>query len=903
MAEKTELDTTNPLTAAANPSMTAKQVEMAGTQASKKGQLGLDSFNVTGNTHLAPSTVKPSGGTTSALPKTSPAPSVWSAPSTQTAVDAGELEKKKGIADAERARQLQVQRDLVARDKESAQQQLQASQSLKQLGSIGESIQRQLAGNLNNIFKAEDQRLVGEGLAAISGSSELMGELAKSEQLKGASYTKADGTSVSGPDAVTAMFADITEADKVLDDPTRVGEHDLATTNMNKAISQLAVTLGDPSGKVNWATLQSVFPDKEKLLGTLASSAMADTVKVDDSLLTDMGYVTIGERAELTSLLRLTGQESMTEFRQKVDAYLSKDYSDVRQLESVLRDVTANPDERRQALEKLRDMGYTGALASREEVTRVADLVQQATDEGTTFQFAGRDYTLADALSDETITGAVADYLSGKLDREDLPSALADFVDENQKVFEAAVTELEKEVGSYNAQQEEWQTLKGLGLDDATMTMLGYDPKQKIQTGKLNTESMPIVKEIMSGENATANKGLLIDIQKNNFSPETLQKILKGMDAGEIKQLRENTDLRNNYFNSVKAAESFAQLDRDFSANPNMSGLDVLGRAFGAGTAADLEQNYNTLRELRDMGFTEFQPALDAMLAVSDLNNPRAIVAGLKSAINSAGIDNLNAFAGKQGDMMTQISSALGKAREAARYVPLIEAVKSGNADRITNTLADPSFKLLTGNFEKDAAFYNRLSKGNQALASQLQMQNLSKLTTNSDSILSILRPGDQHSYSEPNRTALSEAKSNLVNIAFMSQSATPEVKEAAKAKLREFGKAFTEKASDPGWGNVLNGSNALAGWTPKVAVPGFEAAFATGEQREKSMTETGRKDLYVPGAFIPVKTKTTQKKDAYNARSQDLVSAIYEYANMTGKPMNAETADEFAMFMNMIGG
>jgi hypothetical protein len=891
LAEKTELDTTNPLTAAANPGMTAKQVEMAGTQASKKGQLGLDSFNVTGNTHLAPSTVKPSGGTTSALPKTSPAPSVWSAPSTQTAVDAGELEKKKGIADAERSRQLQVQRDLVARDKESAQQQLQASQSLKQLGSIGESIQRQLAGNLNNIFKAEDQRLVDEGLDAISGSSELMGELAKSEQLKGASYTKADGTAVSGPDAVTAMFSDITEADKVLDDPTRVGEHDLATTNMDKAISQLATALalpGDTSGKVNWNTLQTIFADrKDELLGILASSAMADTVKVDDSLLADMGYDMVGEKAELTGLLRLTGQESMTEFRQKVDAYLSKDYSDVRQLESVLRDVTANPDERRQALEKLRDMGYTGALASREEVTRVADAVRQATDEGTTFQFAGRDYTLADALSDETITGAVADYLSGKLDREDLPSALADFVDENQKVFEAAVTELEKEVGEYNTRQEEWQTLKGLGLDDETMAMLGYDPKQKIQTGKLDTKSMPIVKEIMSGENTTANKGLLLDLQKNNFSPETLQKILKGMGAGEIKQLRENTDLRNNYFNSVKAAENFAQLDRDFSANPNMSGIDVIGRAFGSNTAADLEQNYNTLRELRDMGFTEFQPALDAMLAVSDLNNPKAIVAGLKSALSSAGIDDLNSFAGKQGDMMTQISSALGKAREAAKYVPLIEAVKSGNADRVANLAA--SSGLTTGNFDKDAELFNRLSKGNQTLASQLQMQNLGKLTTNSDSILSILRPGDQHNYSDSNRTALSEAKSNLVNIAFMSQSATPEVKEAAKAKLREFGKAFTERASDPGWGNVLTGSRALTGWKPKVAIPGFEGAF-------KGIMDSG-------GAFYPVKGGPEGNTNEYNTRSQDLVSAIYEYANMTGKPMNAETADEFAMFMNMIGG
>jgi hypothetical protein len=138
----TKLDTTNNLTAAADPNLTAKQVDMAATPAAKQGIAGIQSpFTNKGNIHQTPKAVT-DGTQASSIFKTTTTP--------QT--EAQQAEKTPGATDSDRLRRQQFQRDVAESDRQAARDRLAASASLKQLGGAGAAIQEQLGAKIDKLF-------------------------------------------------------------------------------------------------------------------------------------------------------------------------------------------------------------------------------------------------------------------------------------------------------------------------------------------------------------------------------------------------------------------------------------------------------------------------------------------------------------------------------------------------------------------------------------------------------------------------------------------------------------------------------------------------------------------------------------------------------------------------------
>jgi hypothetical protein len=885
----TKLDTTNNLTAAADPNLTAKQVDMAATPAAKQGIAGIQSpFTNKGNIHQAVS-VTPNGKETqaSSIFKTT------TTPQTETKQAA----KTQGATDSDLLKRQQFQRDVAESDRQAAQDRLASSASLKQLGGAGAAIQEQLGAKIDKLF-TKDAGLESEGIAAIAGNAELSKQFI-------AALPEENQT------AATTAMQTIFNADKTLDDTTKTADHELAKSSMAQALADLSVALtpagvaGD--GKLSWEQITSFFPDKNKLLGTLVASGLTDQIKVDDQLLADIGYDTPDEIKELKKVLGVTGEMTYKELSDKVESYLGTEYKEVTDLENKLRDPAITADERREALSSLRDMGYTGTLASREEVSALADEIE-AVGEEDTFKFGGKDYTLTEALSDSVLTGAVSDYLAGNLSAEDLPAGLVSFIEDNKKVFEAAVEDLKDEVTSYNTMQTEWQEIKSLGLPPDILVNLGFNADQKIQTKKINSDSMPLVKAILSGKDTSNNpidvakyKTLLTDLGVT--APAVFSSVLTNLTDKDIAKLQSDPVLAKDYTNSLRATNSLAAIKARMTndtASDDLSGDEIISMIFGqdpdamASGATDaikgMSSAIENIKYLQDMGITELDSTLTAMLAVGDVRNGKALYDALVGSLGDT-VTSLDSFSGKMKNGISSFTSAAGNIKELKKYEPLISSAKAGDGMGILaglqslgkidgkDVVADIStaMKYLPKSLAPDQVKAVRSSIATSYVSSNPSITSLGESVKNA-------LPGQPHWTGESARQA---AVTGMDNLTSLMVSSVPEVAEIAKAKLKESLSIFTDKregyTGSTAWADVLSAQNGLIGWEPSVPLPGFEGAFKNGGFIP---VKGGAKNV-LSGDYIPA--------TPYNPRSQDLLEAITEYARMYKLPVNQDTANRFA--------
>ncbi len=873
----TELNTVNPLTAAANPNLTPKQVDMAATPAAKQGIAGIQSpFTNKGNVHQTPASV--TDGQKSVF-KTTTAPT-----------EEPKQEKESGASDAERIRRLQLQRDVAESDRQAAQERLRGSTTLKQLGGVGDAIQSQLGARIDSLF-TKDSGLEGEGIAAIAGNVELNKQFiaALPEENKTAAST-----------AMKAIF----DADKILDDPTRAGEHATVQQSMSKALADLSQAISPAGavtdGKISWEQVSSFFPDKNQLLGTLVASGLGDQIKVDSQMMTDLGYDTDEEKTEITKLLGLTGNETYKEFSDKINNYLGTEYAEVTQLESKLRDPTLTADERRETLNSLRDLGYTGSLASREEVSALADEVE-AVGEEDKIDFAGKEYTIAEALSDEVLTGAVADYLAGNLSAEDLPAGLVRFVEDNKKVFEAAVNDLKDEIGQYNTMQDEWKTLQALQLDPEVMKALGYNPDQKIQTTKLNAGSMPLISSILTGKDPDGKsipvekyKTFLTNVSK--FPPAISQQVLTNLKASDLKRLSEDDNLQRSYVQTLTAVNNLSSIQaRLDTATPDddPSPEEILALTFGQksddgrlGDIGKLRGILDDISSLNAMGIGDFAGVRDAILAVGDVTDSKKLFEALKGSIGTS-ITNIDDFSAKLSGGIGKFLSAAGGAAGIEKYRGLIDSVKSGNPETLLSSAQ--SLGIVKGQDPvADINAITRLAGANPQMQGPLRTNIINNFiaskSANSDAVIAAQEAGKTHWTGEEARKQAVQGMSDMITLSTRPD-APEEAKAAARAKLKEYSKVFTERAEGMPWKDVIANSQALKGWNPPVNVPGYEDAFKGGN------------------GFYPVKGGPAGDTSEFNPRSQDFIGAVMEYARMNKITDLRSAASQFAVFMNIVGG
>ena len=875
----TELDTTNPATAAANPNLTQKQVDMAATPAAKQGIDGIQSpFTNKGNIHVPKSA--------DSIFKTAEAPT----PDTKS------QEKAQGIADAQRTKQLDSQRAVVEADRQAAQERLAASKSLRNVGGIASSIQNQLASQVDRLFSEESSKLQGEGLSAIAGSEELRKQMTLPEESKAVASTALD---------------EIYKYDQELDNLTEAAAgseaYNLAQQNMTAAVGKLATALGSSDGKVTWDQVKGLFPDQEKLLGVLASSSMADQITVDSQMLNDLGYDTDAEKEEITKLLGLTGKESVTEFRSKVDSYLNSEYKEVSQLENQLRDRTLSTEEREDILNRLKDLGYTGTLAARSDVTQTYNNIKDIADQS--FKFAGREMTMEEALSDASVTGAVSDYLAGRIERGELPEALADFVDENKDVFEDAMADLKDEVQQYNTTQEEWRQLSSLQLDPKIMETLGFDPNSKIQSKRLNTDSMALLKGILPVRDKDGNlvtpptavqyQSLLTKLSSK--APAMLPEILANLKPADVEALTKDPILERDYMNSLAAVNNMAAIKArmtNATAEDDLSGDEIIGLIFGQDPEAmatgkvdairGMRETLDKIKTLQSAGITDLDGAYNAMLAVGDVTDGKALYDKLAESLGDS-VTDLSGFSSKLKNGIAAFTSAAGSVKELSKYDALIDGLNKKSGTGILSGLQALG-KIKGQDMSTDVREAMKYLPRDLPEAERAQMRQqivdgyVGGITKNADALLAGKAPGqDWTSPGSRDQMAL-----GMNRMADLLTSDVPEARALAKNKLKEYSKLFTDKRSGMSWRDVLGGSASLAGWVPPVDLPGFEEAF---------------KSPFAPDnkGFYPVKGGARGDTDEYNPTSQNLVEAITEYAKLNGKPLNQNTANEFAIFWKAV--
>jgi hypothetical protein len=654
------------------------QGKMALTPAAKQGIAGIQSpFTNKGNIH-----------------------SVTSVNSTD--VLESQATSAKPLTEEQRQKKTQSLIDITEEQRKQALDQIATSGELKKLGSTGESLQKVLLGKINGIFNANAAGIAikgTDGLAQIGQNAELMSELTGA----GATKPVQDALTTMGKldyikDNLDATGTNWVALDQMAGGDARQFLRDQGFNPDGKSVAEIQAALdeqltkntgvigqaigfktdpNDPTANINWETVSTIFPDKTTFLGKLLSTGLKDELKVDDTLLTDMGYDTPEERQHLRDVLGITGDESVSAFSNKVDQYLSTAYEDVRKASEIVGDPMASMAEKTDAVEKLKAMGYTGTLMAQEDVAKVAQELEDA--ETGEFEFAGQSMTIKDALSDSNITGLVSKYLAGD-ESVKLPKELEDFVDNNRKFFENAVAELKTEVDGFNSVQDSWKELENsVGKEDMQFLGIpGYDPSKPYYINSADITSMPaIVQTLVNGsETDKINaKAVVTGLKKiPSVPPAVVSDIIKGLKPEQVKALGDKPESVVHYANAV-GVDAAVKRVRDSNkampvgTSPAVKTGNLLTAAFGAADATEMMNNYTTLSELAAAGIGVPGDPLHGMTVLGSFNNPDDI----GNALDSITPDNTNDVAGIVG-ADTGLQNARSSLMSGVKGHPEVEA-------------------------------------------------------------------------------------------------------------------------------------------------------------------------------------------------------------------------------------
>jgi hypothetical protein len=663
------------------------QGKMALTPAAKQGIAGIQSpFTNKGNIH-----------------------SVTSVNSTD--VLESQATSAKPLTEEQRQKKTQSLIDITEEQRKLAIDQVATSGELKKLGSTGESLQKVLLGKINGIFNSKSATVAKDGVEGLS-------QLGQSEELlaglTGAGATAPVQTALKNMGKLDYIKDNLADGNwSALESKFGVGEGELRkflrdngkdpdgksvkdiitdidelmtsnTGDIGKAIGFKADP-NDPTANIDWNKVSTIFPDKTKFLGTLLSTSLKDELKVDDTLLEDMGYAK-DDIPHLKEVLGITDDESVAAFSSKVDQYLSSAYEDVRKASEIVGDPMASLAEKAEAVEKLKAMGYTGTLMAQEDVAKVAQELEDA--ETGEFEFAGQSMTLKEALSDKNITGLVEGYLAGD-ESVKLPEVLKDFVDNNRKFFEHAVAELQDEVGEFNDVQKSWKELENsVGKEDMQFLGIpGYDSSNPYYLKKADITSMPaIVQTLVNGsETDKINaKAVVTGLKKiPSVPPAVVSDIIKGLSPAQVKALGDSPESVVHYANAVGVDVAVRRVKDSNKTMPVgtspavKTGL-LLTAAFGAADATEMMNNYTTLQDLASVGITLPGDPLRTMTILGGFDNPDAIGEALDGLVP----DTLSDVAGIVGgdaaikNSRDTIMKAVSDHPEFAAYMGMARSAK-----------------------------------------------------------------------------------------------------------------------------------------------------------------------------------------------------------------------------------
>jgi hypothetical protein len=312
---------------------------------------------------------------------------------------------------------------------------------------------------------------------------------------------------------------------------------------------------------------------------------MADHVNVDDKMLNTLGYDTPEEMTDLLNIFGMTPEEfkknppTLQAFQARVATYVDERVRPIDAEFGKMNDPFASPSEREEALENLRDMGYTGALASRETITKLGDDIAKA---GTNISFGGKVYeTTEDLLSDEGVSMMVGGYLNGTIKKDMLPAALVDIIEKNRDVFTDLATEMKTEVTAFTKVQDDVK---------AATTGVSRDTLKLIMPGMFNADGTP--KSFMTSVPTAPTAGLgkvILDpkvdpikrttaitiadsIQSSGVDAPIIAQLIGGMTDADMDALS-NGDVRNGFTQGLKFGGKIDKVNNTFA--PKAQSTDV----------------------------------------------------------------------------------------------------------------------------------------------------------------------------------------------------------------------------------------------------------------------------------------------------------------------------------------
>jgi hypothetical protein len=623
MADDTQKrETTSPLVAAAQ-GQTPMQAAMSNTPASKqgKGVVSATSNLVKGNNHLGTSNVVPGA------PKQVPSEAGVPIPG--------------AVSDEQRARQQSkyTPTEIVDPALQMTIDGVKGDPAFSKLGSMGATIQNYVAKSVTDLYS-------GAG--------------------------KTDTTKLTTEQITEAPLDLDTEERKNFDIVINAIESAPDDASRNEQIGKLASLIGtaDPStGKVSisWDQVKSVIGEVDSVVGEVLAKGLADTIKVDTTILNSLGYTSQAEIDQLETLIGVDdlSKLSLQELQQKSADYLNTRFKEVEKLRADVSDPFASASEREMTLENLRDLGYTGTLASKEILDEVGRDLASADKN---IKFNGQVYgTVEELLSDDTITKLVSDYLANPDKETQLPAALVAVIDRNRDTFEDIMSELKTEVGHFNDVQKSWEDV-ATGLSDDLKSIIGYTPS-KVYTTKFEAPKTGLLSKALNPNTSKEDKLLYSNIANNvikNVGKDLGKTVFDGLDDKELEQLK-SPEIAAAFSEGLRLGSAVDVIQADTNINmqdtSDAGKANVLSRLFGvdSGKLVTVLDNLEDMADLGDKNALALIGAFDQFMkegtSVGDLLNSFDV---LLDAGNLGKVTNLNSLPGLLKSKIDEAASVSG---------------------------------------------------------------------------------------------------------------------------------------------------------------------------------------------------------------------------------------------------
>jgi hypothetical protein len=330
---------------------------------------------------------------------------------------------------------------------------------------------------------------------------------------------------------------------------------------------------------------------------------------------------------ELSSLLGETEDALRTmplkELQAKINQLSSADFGQVEDLQRIAND-PFYPDNVRQAAQvQLRDLSSVGVQATEADMESLNEAVQT----GSTFSVGGRDYTVAELLTDDTMASVVRAYLEdidGRYKEEiekELPE-LALFIKQNSAALKTASDRLKTGSQELASVQQDNAKLNSYGPVDLKefnrLTVEGYDPAAPSNTRYAKTAAHKVLElpsTVLSDEDKTAYATFLS--QMSSLSPEAAKQF-SGLDLDGIDALVNASGLSwRDYLREYTNYQS----NLNKLNNENLSSDRAVQEAFGGGQAyLDAQAAFKNATLMRTFGIGKLDPASSTLLSILDAN-------------------------------------------------------------------------------------------------------------------------------------------------------------------------------------------------------------------------------------------------------------------------------------------